>query len=481
MAITIISSPAVNMSAYNPIKWVIDSTNKNEPGFRYIIEIYDAGTTDKLIEIDVAPDPTDNGYGKIDVSRIVRNKVDKFIDLTDNNINDALGTWYKYDIKFGESFSADWDFDDYIFLSGQTGLTTDTAFGGGFSDTTHNFVVGDQIFVEMDTIYNDCRDVINGFFTVIEVVSNKTIKINLTFPCSNPASPGVVTFADKRKFRAYDLQRQNGRLVLNTAMDVNEVSSTGGDMSGYLVTTPSTTKRFLTNVPDGFKVSPTQHLWINQFINTNGNTNSINIRVENSNGDLFNLPNSGNFVVKSNGVGPGNFGTFSVVSGSGPIIKPDTEWYDIWVTNDDGAQVLEKKRFVIDRRCPINDIEVVFMDRKGSFMSFYFPLKKFENITTEKEMFNKYVENVNTYSDGVQVYHSDFKKSFNINTNYLTDDMNLYFEELLTSPYTYIRYEGVFYSCKVMSGNFETERTRNKRLVKRSIDIDFDINTPINI
>ena len=485
MAITIISSPNQFQAAYNPIKWVLDSTNKNQPGFRYIVQIYDTGSTAStalLAEMDVAPDPFDNGRCDVDVSRIVRNKVDKFLDLNNDNVVEAVGTFYRYDIRFGESFSGDWAFNDYIFLSGgDTGLTTDSAFGAGFSNVTHPYQVGDQVYVEMNVVYNDCRDVISGYYTVTQVVSNKTIRINLGFPCSGPASPGKVRYADNRKARVYNLANQTQRLVLNAAQDIIEYSGATGSMTNYLVTTPSTTKRFLTNVPNEFKVSPTQHLWINQFINTNGTTNSIGVRVQNSNGDLFNLPNSGNFRVKTNGVGPGNFGTFSVVSGSGPIIKPDTEWYDIWVTNDDGAQVLEKKRFIIDRRCPINDIEVAFMDRKGSFMSYYFPLKKFERITTEKEMYNKYVKTFTTSADGVQVYNSDYKKTLTLNTNYLTDEMNLYFEELLTSPYTYVRLEGNWYSCKIAAGNFETERTRNKRLVKRSIDIEFDINTPVNI
>ena len=486
MAITIISSPNQFQAAYNPIKWVLDSTNKNQPGFRYIVQIFDTGSTAStalLAEMDVAPDPFDNGRCDVDVSRIVRNKVDKYLDLSSVVVNNAVGTFYRYDVRFGESFSGDWVFNDYIFLSGgDTGLTTDSTFGGGFSNATHPYQVGDQIYVELTTTYNDCRDVINGYFTVLQVVSNKTIRINLAFPCAGPATPGKVRYADNRKVRTYNLANQQQRLVLNTAQDIVEYSSATGSMASYQITNTSTNAKLLTNVPYGFKVSPTQHMWLNQFENTAGTTDNINIRFTNSNGDIFNKVNSGNFFVKQTSIGPGNLGTLSPVGSSTlPLIKSDTEWYDIWLTNDGGSRVSEIKRFFIDRRCPINDIEVAFMDRKGSFMSFYFPLKKFERITTEKEMYNRYVKTFTTSADGVQVYNSDYKKTLTLNTNYLTDEMNLYFEELLTSPYTYVRLEGRWYSCKIMAGNFETERTRNKRLIKRSIDIEFDINTPVNI
>ncbi len=37
MATTIIAQPPVLMPAYNPIKYIIDNTNKNEPGFYWFI------------------------------------------------------------------------------------------------------------------------------------------------------------------------------------------------------------------------------------------------------------------------------------------------------------------------------------------------------------------------------------------------------------------------------------------------------------
>ena len=51
MAITIIASPTGNTQpAYNPIVYVVDSTNKSLPGFRYVFQIFD-GTTTALIAV----------------------------------------------------------------------------------------------------------------------------------------------------------------------------------------------------------------------------------------------------------------------------------------------------------------------------------------------------------------------------------------------------------------------------------------------
>jgi hypothetical protein len=81
MAISIISQPNKYQSGYNPIKYVIDSTNKNQLGFRYVVQIFDAGTTNKLAEFDVAPDPFDSGRGKIDISRVIQNKLNTWKEL----------------------------------------------------------------------------------------------------------------------------------------------------------------------------------------------------------------------------------------------------------------------------------------------------------------------------------------------------------------------------------------------------------------
>ena len=47
---TLEANPQVMMPAYNPIKWIIDNSNKNEPGFRYIFTIFPAGSANKIAQ-----------------------------------------------------------------------------------------------------------------------------------------------------------------------------------------------------------------------------------------------------------------------------------------------------------------------------------------------------------------------------------------------------------------------------------------------
>ena len=82
MAQTTIASPQVLTPAYNPTKYIVDSTNKNKNGFKYIFDIYESGTANKIGEYKVLPRIND-GYGEerieitaVGVERILARHID---------------------------------------------------------------------------------------------------------------------------------------------------------------------------------------------------------------------------------------------------------------------------------------------------------------------------------------------------------------------------------------------------------------------
>ena len=105
MATTIIAQPQQLMPAYNPIKYIIDNTNKNEPGFRYIFSIYPATgshTSATLVaQYRVLP-VFGTGYGEQDISMLMQS-------LVTYNETGIIGgvpynsseSWYQYDVDLG--------------------------------------------------------------------------------------------------------------------------------------------------------------------------------------------------------------------------------------------------------------------------------------------------------------------------------------------------------------------------------------------
>jgi hypothetical protein len=477
MAITILSKPNENHSGYNPVKYKVNSTNNNKPAFRYIVDVIDSITLDKVAEFFVAPDPLDSNYGNIDISRILQNKLDGFFTTTQFDSRKAIGASYNYKVEFGESYSKDWAFNSYMFLpNGQLGFTTSTSVDPSYSNVTHNYVVGDQIRVTLNSTYSDNRDLLNTYFEVVEVVNTRTIRVNLGFNVigSFPATPGKSVYANNEKFIERDLAEFSATAV-NTAMNLEEYVSTQGSLIKYEL--GSLTSNILTNQPKVYTITPEQFVFFNTL---DGGVGSAVFTNDSGDVALKSIVATGFGSVNSIGVGASNIGTLSVTIGTLPIVKPDTKWYEVIMVSSSGAKISETFKFVIDRRCQINDTQIMFMDRKGSYNSFAFQLKHRENISTSKEQFDKYSDITTTTSKGSTVYYSEAERTLSLATNFMGEASNMYYQELMTSRNTYILWQGVWYACVIQDTSFQNEYERNNKLIKKTATVKFAINDPIN-
>jgi len=102
MAQTTIASPQTFSPAYNPLKFIIDSTNKSLAGFRYIFDVYAAGTATKIAEYKVLP-TYGTGYGEEDLSKLLQNQVSWDLDTELTSNYGAPNSFYAYDVKVARS------------------------------------------------------------------------------------------------------------------------------------------------------------------------------------------------------------------------------------------------------------------------------------------------------------------------------------------------------------------------------------------
>ena len=89
MATTIIAQPQQLMPAYNPIKYIIDNADKNEPGFRYIFTIYPAGSATQIAQYKTLP-VYNTGYGEQDISKLMQS----LVTYNESGIGSSGGTTY---------------------------------------------------------------------------------------------------------------------------------------------------------------------------------------------------------------------------------------------------------------------------------------------------------------------------------------------------------------------------------------------------
>ena len=482
MATTIIAQPQDFTPAYNECKFIVDSTNVNNDGFRYIFEVFEAGTATRIGYYKALP-TYGTGYGEQDLSKLLSNMVTFDFDPTITTFYDAANSYYNYDVKVGE---------EYIYELNYTASLVDN--GGSVRITaTHAFQVGDQINIVQGVGGAAANPGVEGLHTVIAITGTTNFTINALWADVTDATiNGTVKYADNRKTITLDIVSTLDKHIFNGVqpwLDMPNWDETDYELDGI-------TKSWLTNQPKTFNCTPSQDLWLN----LRGDGVGINKRVyfENDNGDLFYKAIAGGDYIKGVAVGPNNFGSLTLVSGTGQLIKDDTKIYQVWYS--DGAfnpvQSLAYE-ITIDRRPVITQYNILFLDRMGSWSSFAFQLKTYEKLNIKRETYNKDVPGYVTgsqwkyksYEQGSVNYNTQVSKTIDLNTNWMTEAQAYYFQELVTSPQTYIApvtfvsceyVLGEYISCNVMNNSFDIDTVRNKHLIRQQLQVRLSNNDMIN-
>jgi hypothetical protein len=300
---------------------------------------------------------------------------------------------------------------------------------------------------------------------------------------------GKVKYSDNRKSITRDLVTSTAT-VFNGALTNEEFVTL--PISVFKLTSPSGTNRLLTSMPStGMRITPTQQFFLN--IGNFYTTVPRFVYFENDEGDVYfkSVGGSSGTAIRQMGVGPGNLGTLTEQTGVLPLVKDHTKWYDVWVTDSNDIPLTKRYRFEIDRRCQINEIELLFLDRLGSLASFAFQNRTTESGNVKRESYVKALGELDTELDrwnygldeaGTTLTSVTEELETTIRTNWMTDEQSVYFKELITSPFILKREAGGAYiSVQIKDTSFPIERTKNKKLIKKTITITPSNQNNINL
>lgn len=493
MAITIISQPRSQYNpAYNPLTWVFDSNLKSTPSFRYIVEIWTSSPLtsnpiNKIGELKIAPRNGD-GYGYVDVSGIVKNYVDKSAPALNGVANidfDASkNVSFSFYLRLGEEYLQTGSYLNVTDVGGF--LTFITPSPHGLNST----YINTTITAQNSLFYPNVLQRVNGMWMIKSLPTSTQIQTTTPWSIIGTqfgSCPGTWSFADRRTIRTVNTTTSI-QTVLNTALNLDQYKIYVDSASSPWADN-SVQGELLTNMPNtDFTATLDQYAYLH-VLNRPIGTNAEWVYFTNSNGEVFRRNFAGTLQdVKGFAVGPGNLGTVVPVTGTLPVIKANTTWYDVKIRNTSGSWQSQTYRFNLDRRCAINPIQILFMDRKSSWLSYSFQLRQRENIEVIKSMYRKEIPKtlqpawvtLDRADQGTTTFHSRFIKRFELNSNWMNDAMSLYFEELLTSPYTYINWgDGKWYSVQVEPGTFETLRYKNDRLIRKTCTVYKSVEDPV--
>ena len=473
------------MPAYNPIKFIYDSTNKNLQGFKYIFDIYQSGTANKIAEYRVMP-MYGSGYGEVDLSKLLQAQVSYDLNLTNTTVYNAVNSHYKYDVKVGEEYLTTTIWGSVLVNSG----------GNVRINVVNTFVAGDQINITQNPPGATANPNLEGLFTVLSVGVGFLV-VSSPWAAISPAATGLggaITYADGRKTVTRAINNSLNNFVFNGA--IRWVEWPAYDYNDYMLN--GLQDKLLTNLPENnFYATLSQDLWLNAVANGSP-TPPDSLYFVTSDGDVFQKNVTAADHVSGISMGPNNYGLLSVVSGALPMIKPSTEWYNVSYLRN-GIQSSRRYYVNLDRRVRTVEHSILFLDRMGSWGSFAFTGRAYTTGNVTREQFNKdipgYIQSLqwlyDTTETGMTNTYISTDTTIALNTDWMNQDMALYFTELISSPNTYIKISNYdadcelpeseeYVSCTIVTSTFEEFKQRNKNLIKQSIVVKLANNNIVN-
>jgi len=460
------------MPAYNPIKYIIDNTNKNEPGFRYIFTIYPAAGShipaNVVAQYRVLP-VFSTGYGEQDISRLMQSLV------TYNETGIFYGvpynvpqSWYQYDVDLGY---------EYIDNVGYTAaLTIDGLNTNITSSTAHGFIVGDQIVITQAD-GGVANPALEGLHTVISVTNSTNFTVNVLWSTiTNININGNITYADLRKTQVLNDSLITNKEVFNGAFNlfINNTDNNPFPSSQFLATNSNgllMTSNYVSNT------YPAVTFFNAQFY--------YNLRVYAGATYEIEWYDMNNNLLDNAAFSPASDGIYAVFVGPTALV---TEDYYVYIYNDEGLGNNDFYYFTYDNRCTINDQQLIYLDRMGSWQSFAFQLRTYEKGQITREQYNQHIDGQVVSAEwvginlqkGFRTYNTNVTKTFDLNTNWMDQYDATRFQELLTSPQVYYYSPSYLCACVVDSSSFEVFSQKNKKLIKQSVTIRLAQQDPIN-
>jgi len=464
MATTIIAQPQVMMPAYNPIKYIIDNADNNDPGFRYIFTIYPAGSATQIAQYKTLP-VYGTGYGEQDISKLMQSLVRW--NFTSGQVNES---WYQYDIEFGYEFTSNIIYTDSLVES-----------GGGDVEiqyTAHGFVLGDQISITQAAGGIAANPTVEGLHTVIFASANLFV-INARWDTvTDDTINGTVTYADLRKTQVLDDEIIEDQEVFNGAYSLGIYAQGEFPSTEYLgLFNPSYALTSLSN--------PNTSSTAAAFVADSGFIYYLMCRVYSGVAytlSYYNTANDGLFLGPFSHTPADGLYNFTV----DPNTQPNQDYY-VEIVGDNGSEF--RYYFQYDNRCAINEDALYYLDRMGSWQHFAFQLKTYEKGQITREMYNQHVDGYVSGADewiynpdaiGNRTLNTNVSNTLELNTNWMDQYNADRFQELLTSPQVFYNNGTDTRACTIDATSFENFRQRNKNLIKQSVTIKLALNTPIN-
>jgi len=140
--------------------------------------------------------------------------------------------------------------------------------------------------------------------------------------------------------------------------------------------------------------------------------------------------------------------------------------------------------FTIKDECKFPLINCIFKNKFGVWQTIPFNKlsKKMQDFTNES--YNGLISNYGSYSINKhvkQTYNINGKEKVTVNTDFIPEEYNLLFTELMLSEFIYLEENGTVLPVNLVKNSFEKKTKLNNKLIQYSMDFEYSFNLLNNI
>jgi len=143
-------------------------------------------------------------------------------------------------------------------------------------------------------------------------------------------------------------------------------------------------------------------------------------------------------------------------------------------------EVTEAHSFQMKTECRFDVVNCFFKNKFGFWQSIPFSKSSKRNIDVDSEDYSPIVSNFGSYSlqsHNKKQYLFNGKERITVNTDFISENYNALFQELLLSEFVYIQQnDGIFYPVNLIKKTFEKKTKLVNKLIQYSMDFEFSYN-----
>jgi hypothetical protein len=265
----------------------------------------------------------------------------------------------------------------------------------------------------------------------------------------------------------------------------------------YSVYTADTPGRFLTSKFDDdneFTIYEDQKDFLNIIQDSSGDVNYVRVQTFTSSNVLiqtvkiqntFNTltDKSHRFLRILSGYNMNNIDSGELISGAQPILHSTVAYYRMATYDAADNQTSELYRFNIDRECtPYTQYDIFFLNKYGAFDSMRFDRVTTKKKTGERVTYKKTTGTIDATSWGLNVsdvavaeYYNKQNDDWTLRTNWLTDQQQIWLEELIFSPNVYVVLNGEIVPITVKNTEWKEKTHRTDSLFQLTLETSFSV------